>query len=228
MAVSSARVAEMTYPKTEVRDLQCTLMARTFLRIDSLVQSAERVWFKGTKEVQKIELGGVNDMADCMTFPATFDEFAEQYKIIDKQEVYTNGTELIPIFRVKQWLDHSKSEVDALINAVDNSTKEFLKLHDAYQEQKREVEMWKAEAEQCYSDTAIMREYTINQIFDDIEKEIFEKRISFYEDFKLTASLAYDKTKYAYADTMITNLKILKEDFAELKKKYTEGEQRND
>ena len=44
-------------------------------------------------------------MADRMEFPATFDEFAEQYKIVDKQEVYTNGTELIPIFRVKQWLE---------------------------------------------------------------------------------------------------------------------------
>lgn len=44
-------------------------------------------------------------MADVMTFPETFDEFAEQYKIVDKKEVYTNGTELIPIFRVKQWLE---------------------------------------------------------------------------------------------------------------------------
>ena len=43
-------------------------------------------------------------MADVMNFPETFEEFAEQYKIVDKKEVYTNGTELIPIFRVKQWL----------------------------------------------------------------------------------------------------------------------------
>ena len=41
-----------------------------------------------------------------MTFPETFEEFAEQYKIVDSKEVYTNGTELIPIFRVKQWLEH--------------------------------------------------------------------------------------------------------------------------
>ena len=44
-------------------------------------------------------------MADSMTFPATFNEFAERYKIVDSKEVYTNGTELIPIFRVKQWLE---------------------------------------------------------------------------------------------------------------------------
>ena len=49
-------------------------------------------------------------MADCMTFPATFYEFAEEYKIVDSQEIYTNGTALIPIFRVEQWLDHQASK----------------------------------------------------------------------------------------------------------------------
>lgn len=48
-----------------------------------------------------------------MTFPATFDEFAEQYKIVDREKVYTNGTELIPVFRVKQWLEH-QSDIQAL------------------------------------------------------------------------------------------------------------------
>ncbi len=50
-------------------------------------------------------------MANSMTFPATFEEFAEAYKIVDSKEVYTNGTELIPIFRVKQWLEHKSAEV---------------------------------------------------------------------------------------------------------------------
>ena len=48
-------------------------------------------------------------MGDCMTFPTTFDEFAEQYKIVDSEEVYTNGIELIPVFRVKQWLEHQEN-----------------------------------------------------------------------------------------------------------------------
>lgn len=30
----------------------------------------------------------------------------EQYKIVDTEQVYTNGAELIPIFRMKQWLEH--------------------------------------------------------------------------------------------------------------------------
>lgn len=45
-------------------------------------------------------------MAYAMIFPETFEEFAEQYKIIDDEKIYTNGSELIPIFRVKQWLEH--------------------------------------------------------------------------------------------------------------------------
>lgn len=49
-------------------------------------------------------------MGDVMIFPETFEEFAEQYKIVDKKQVYTNGTELIPIFRVKQWLEHKALE----------------------------------------------------------------------------------------------------------------------
>ena len=45
-------------------------------------------------------------MAVMMTFPETFDEFAEEYGFVDEKEVYTNGSELIQVFRVKQWLEH--------------------------------------------------------------------------------------------------------------------------
>ena len=44
-------------------------------------------------------------MADMMAFPRTLDEFMEQYKIVDTEQVYTNGTDLVPIFRIKQWED---------------------------------------------------------------------------------------------------------------------------
>ena len=43
---------------------------------------------------------------EMMTFPKTVDEFMEQYKIVDSDEVYTNGTELVPIFRMNQWFEH--------------------------------------------------------------------------------------------------------------------------
>lgn len=45
-------------------------------------------------------------MSDCMTFPDTVEEFMEQYKIIDTERVYTNGTEMVPIFRMKQWFEN--------------------------------------------------------------------------------------------------------------------------
>ena len=41
-----------------------------------------------------------------MQFPNNVEEFMEQYKIIDTEQVYTNGIELVPIFRMKQWFDH--------------------------------------------------------------------------------------------------------------------------
>ena len=52
-------------------------------------------------------------MCECMEFPKTFDEFAEQYKTTDTKHVYSNGVEFIPIYRVKQWLDHiGKDTID--------------------------------------------------------------------------------------------------------------------
>lgn len=48
-------------------------------------------------------------MGDCMKFPDTVEEFMEQYKVTDYKQVYTNGTELVPIFRMKQWFEHQLS-----------------------------------------------------------------------------------------------------------------------
>jgi len=45
-------------------------------------------------------------MSYMMMFPKTVDEFMEKYKIVDSDEVYTNGAELVPIFRMKQWFEH--------------------------------------------------------------------------------------------------------------------------
>ena len=44
--------------------------------------------------------------AGLMEFPETFEKFAKEYGFKDDKEVYTNGSDLIPIFRVKQWLEH--------------------------------------------------------------------------------------------------------------------------
>lgn len=47
-------------------------------------------------------------MSDAMVFPETWGEFEESYGFTDREKVYTNGSRLIPSFRVKQWLDYCK------------------------------------------------------------------------------------------------------------------------
>lgn len=49
-------------------------------------------------------------MADMMMFPDTWEEFEESYGFTDKEQIYTNGSRLIPSFRVKQWLEHLESK----------------------------------------------------------------------------------------------------------------------
>lgn len=44
-------------------------------------------------------------MGEMMQFPKTVEEFMQQYKLTDTQQVYTNGTELVPISRMKQWFE---------------------------------------------------------------------------------------------------------------------------
>lgn len=45
-------------------------------------------------------------MPDMMDFPDTVEEFMEQYKVTDTKQIYSNGTEYVPIFRMKQWFEH--------------------------------------------------------------------------------------------------------------------------
>ena len=58
-------------------------------------------------------------MCDLMTFPDTVEEFMEEYKIIDTEQVYTNGAELVPIFRMKQWFEHLPTEEPEIIRCKD-------------------------------------------------------------------------------------------------------------
>ena len=45
-------------------------------------------------------------MGDVMNFPKEPKDFIESYSFRDTERVYTNGSELIPVFRVKQMLEH--------------------------------------------------------------------------------------------------------------------------
>lgn len=43
---------------------------------------------------------------DVMNFPDNWWKFVQQYQFADKEEVYTNGSMLIPSFRVRQMVEH--------------------------------------------------------------------------------------------------------------------------
>lgn len=45
-------------------------------------------------------------MGDCMVFPEDPMDFIKDYSFRDKEEIYTNGSELVPVFRVEQMIEH--------------------------------------------------------------------------------------------------------------------------
>lgn len=51
-------------------------------------------------------------MADAMIFPDTFEEFVKIFGFVDSKEYYTNGSELIQVFRVEQWLEHEFNRLE--------------------------------------------------------------------------------------------------------------------
>ena len=58
-------------------------------------------------------------MGDMMTFPASVEEFMEQYKMTDTERVYSNGTEYVPIYRMKQQFEHCRNQQRPTIDAVE-------------------------------------------------------------------------------------------------------------
>ena len=78
-------------------DLENEIFERTEYRTKLL--EAKKMAIEALSEPTKTE-------PTRMEFPNTFDEYANEYGFKDDKEIYTNGSELIPVFRVKQWLEH--------------------------------------------------------------------------------------------------------------------------
>ena len=57
-------------------------------------------------------------MADRMNFPDTFMGFIQEYSFKDKEEIYTNGVELVPFFRVEQAWEHYTDCINANLNNI--------------------------------------------------------------------------------------------------------------
>ena len=71
-------------------------------------------------------------MGDMMTFPASVEEFMEQYKMTDTEHVYSNGTEYVPIYRMKQWFEHCRNHQLLTIDAVPVVHGRWIASHDNF------------------------------------------------------------------------------------------------
>ena len=118
-----------------------------------------------------------------------------------------------------------KSEYDAVVKSVDNSTKEFLKLHDDYQKQKVETDKWKQlfyDAKKVIGENA---QRGLEVTLEEIEKAKAEAAREIFEEIeKIAKTVGFPE---ALVNGMIVNhildgLYIDSQDFAKLKKKYTE------
>lgn len=77
---------------------------------------------------------------NSMEFPQTFDEFAKDYGFTDDKEIYTNGSHLIPVFRVKQWLDHIEQQPsDETIKYLECNDIDVQKFTEAMKKQRLQV-----------------------------------------------------------------------------------------
>ena len=61
-------------------------------------------------------------MSDKMMFPENIDDFLSGFAFKDSEEIYTNGSMLIPLFRVQQAFEHYSTEIRN--KAIDDFVKE--------------------------------------------------------------------------------------------------------
>lgn len=64
-------------------------------------------------------------MGEIMEFPKTIEEFIEKYSFKDEKQIYTNGSVLLPVFRVKQMIDHYFSKPKIVSNSIRSDTDEL-------------------------------------------------------------------------------------------------------
>lgn len=97
-------------------------------------------------------------MGDQMEFPENPIEFLEQYSFKDKHEIYTNGSELIPVFRVKQMIEHYLS-----VPVKGMTVAEFKKF--------------------CCSERIVLRDSYNGVFYENIEEHMNRKVSGFYPRF---------------------------------------------
>ena len=165
-------------------------------------------------------------MADSMMFPATFDEFAEIFGFIDSKEYYTNGSELIQVFRVKQWLENEAARKDMLTLPWSNKTErleadierltqklECLLCHatggklskSTYSLRTMEIAV-NDEVQKCYEEAKAeaIKEFA-ERLKKDIQDHSFEMLMNGMKGTPRTNEITYE-TVWEYIDTLVKEM----------------------
>lgn len=114
-------------------------------------------------------------MNEEMKFPKTFEEFIKQYSFFDKQQIYTNGSELIQVFRIKQWEEHKEKENQELKEQLEERTKMYQNAYDYSQKMEGKAIILKTQQNKFikYLEDEISKlkkEYG-NYVYDDYSEE---------------------------------------------------------
>ena len=99
-----------------------------------------------------------------MSYPETIEEFIKQYSFKDTEEIYTNGTELIPVFRVMQAIEHYIKEIH---NVEDVSDKYEKAIRQKPKEPLYEVDV----TVDCYGVVERMRKFMSKSEFEQAKKQ---------------------------------------------------------
>lgn len=101
-------------------------------------------------------------MSDMMQFPDSVDEFMEKYKIVDTEQVYTNGAELVPIFRMNQWFEHlPPAQQEHSICYLDGPC----------EYQTKDITLWNIRVEVARYEAAKMDERVVNAMVNGVARD---------------------------------------------------------
>lgn len=101
-------------------------------------------------------------MGDMMQFPDSVDEFMEKYKIVDTEQVYTNGAELVPIFRMNQWFEHLPSAQPEHATCYLDGPCEY---------QNKDITLWNIYVEAARYEAAKMDERVVNAMVNGVARD---------------------------------------------------------
>lgn len=101
-------------------------------------------------------------MGEMMNFPGDWKDFIREYSFTDKKEIYTNGSELISVFRVEQMLDHyleglTPQQIKDMQFCLKEKSRECGKLRQELQELKNKVTVAKAPVQYGDEEEPILR-----------------------------------------------------------------------